>query len=98
MIDTDKYEGHADGDWYWNDTGILMDMFGTPIAEMAEGWNTKEATAQLIADAPLLLEEVKELREGLRITQRNLSIVRNVLALGYPDIEEAIWKLIGEEE
>ena len=62
-MNTDKYEGHADGDWYWNDTGILMDMFGTPIAEMAEGWNTNEATAQLIADAPLLLAEVKRLRK-----------------------------------
>jgi len=53
---------------------------------------------RLMVDAPLLLEEVKRLREGLRITQSNLSIVRNALALGYPDIEEAIWKLIGEEE
>ena len=63
MIDTDKYEGHAEGDWDWDDIDILMDTHGTPIAEMTEGWNTKEATAQLIADAPLLLEEVKRLRE-----------------------------------
>ena len=40
-----------------------MDTHGTPIAEMTEGWNTKEATAQLIADAPLLLAEVKRLRK-----------------------------------
>jgi hypothetical protein len=65
MIDTDKYEGHAEGNWDWDDIGILMDVFGTPIAEMTEGWNTKEATAQLIADAPLLLAEVKRLREGI---------------------------------
>ena len=63
MIDTDKYEGHAEGDWDWDDIDILMDTHGTPIAEMTEGWNTKEATAQLIADAPLLLEAYKELSE-----------------------------------
>ena len=66
MIDTRKYEGHAEGDWDWDDIDILMDTHGTPIAEMTEGWNTKEATAQLIADAPLLLEEVKRLRDFIQ--------------------------------
>jgi hypothetical protein len=58
MIDTDKYEGHSMGwslddpdDWAW-----AMNMF------TAAG-KTNEADAQLIADAPLLLEEVKRLRE-----------------------------------
>ena len=69
MIDTDKYEGHAEGDWDWDDIDILMDTHGSPIAEMTEGWNTKEATAQLIADAPLLLAEVK------RIQQDTLKVV-----------------------
>ena len=72
MIDTDKYEGHAEGDWDWDDIDILMDTHGTPIAEMTEGWNTKEATAQLIADAPLLLAEVKRLREALITVQQSL--------------------------
>mgnify|MGYP003136482636 FL=1 len=62
MIDTSKYEGHAEGNWDWVD-GFLVDVFGTPIAEITEGWNTKEATPQLIADAPLLLEAYKELRK-----------------------------------
>ena len=66
MIDTRKYEGHAEGDWDWDDIDTLMDTHGTPIAEMTEGWNTKEATAQLIADAPLLLEEVKRLRDFIQ--------------------------------
>jgi hypothetical protein len=58
MIDTDKYEGHSMGwslddpdDWAW-----AMNMF------TAAG-KTNEADAQLIADAPLLLAEVKRLRE-----------------------------------
>lgn len=73
MSDTDKYEGHAEGDWHWqNSFGtmdthgyVLMDTHGSPIAELTEGWNTKEATAQLIADAPDLLAEVKRLRRGI---------------------------------
>tara|TARA_B100000683_G_scaffold261039_1_gene286510 strand:- start:503 stop:796 length:294 start_codon:yes stop_codon:yes gene_type:complete len=65
-VDTRKYEGHAEGDWDWDDIDTLMDTHGTPIAEMTEGWNTKEATAQLIADAPLLLEEVKRLRDFIQ--------------------------------
>tara|TARA_B100000029_G_C17311153_1_gene864440 strand:+ start:285 stop:527 length:243 start_codon:yes stop_codon:yes gene_type:complete len=41
-----------------------------------------------------LLAEVKRLREELRITQSNFSMVRNALANQYPEIEEAIWKVI----
>lgn len=43
---------------------------------------------------PDLLAEVKRLREELRITQSNFSMVRNALANQYPEIEEAIWKVI----
>lgn len=41
-----------------------------------------------------LLSEVKRLREELRVTQSNFSMVRNALANQYPEIEEAIWKVI----
>ena len=41
-----------------------------------------------------MLAEVKRLREELRITQSNFSMVRNALANQYPEIEEAIWKVI----
>ena len=93
MIDTDKYEGHAEGNWDWDDIGILMDVFGTPIAEMTEGWNTKEATAQLIADAPLLLEEVKRLNALIHNDN-------NWLKLNHPKVfdEMMMSKLFGEEE
>ena len=78
MIDTRKYEGHAEGDWDWDDIDTLMDTHGTPIAEMTEGWNTKEATAQLIADAPLLLSEVERLREGrLDLINEVVRIINN---------------------
>ena len=48
MIDTDKYEGHTEG------------LLWPPSGELAE-W--ARADRQLIADAPLLLAEVKRLRE-----------------------------------
>ena len=60
MIDTDKYEGHSTtwtldyNDWTWAES-----MF-TAAGE------TNEADALLIQDAPLLLEEVKRLRDLLQ--------------------------------
>ena len=53
MIDTDKYEGHTLAEhWDFSIWGITMPT----------GF---DADAQLIADAPLLLAEVKRLREGI---------------------------------
>tara|TARA_R110002110_G_scaffold346008_1_gene556236 strand:- start:302 stop:583 length:282 start_codon:yes stop_codon:yes gene_type:complete len=62
MIDTDKYEGHT-----VNRRDKLGTFKGTDIfvwdwfAQQLPVWASK-ADAQLIADAPLLLEEVKRLR------------------------------------
>jgi hypothetical protein len=54
MIDTDKYEGHTDGSgWIWE---AFWDK------ELVKFGKTDR---QLIADAPLLLAEVKRLREEL---------------------------------
>ena len=65
MIDTDKYEGHT-----VNRRDKLGTFKGTDIfvwdwfAQQLPVWASK-ADTQLIADAPLLLEEVKRLREEL---------------------------------
>jgi len=69
MIDTDKYEGHAEGEWVieMNDTedecAIHAQDYGT-IAQTFYRDHDKLflATTKLIADAPLLLAEVKRLR------------------------------------
>ena len=45
-----------------------------------------------------LLAELKRCYEEITLVHRNLSIVRNALARGYPDIEEEIWKLIDASE
>tara|TARA_R110000765_G_C18637136_1_gene573717 strand:+ start:336 stop:620 length:285 start_codon:yes stop_codon:yes gene_type:complete len=69
MIDTDKYEGHAEGEWTieQNETGdecaINAQDYGT-IAQTFYRESDKLflATTRLIADAPLILEELKRLR------------------------------------
>lgn len=50
MIDTSKYEGHTPGQWSV-----------TSIRDGSIPWNT--ADEELCADAPLLLAEIKRLRE-----------------------------------
>jgi len=70
MIDTDKYEGHTEGSWVvkkgermrvWHQKN---EMTSTLICSMqATHCEPQDADAQLIADAPLLLAEVKRLRE-----------------------------------
>tara|TARA_R110000824_G_scaffold542_3_gene3482 strand:+ start:12581 stop:12982 length:402 start_codon:yes stop_codon:yes gene_type:complete len=79
MIDTDKYEGHTEGPWKWLKDSILLkgrayatnrnayvDSFIIGGRHLDGEWPIDdEANAQLIADAPLLLAEVKRLREIL---------------------------------
>ena len=69
MIDTDKYEGHTPAPW--NVKHGDMERYGetdTVVAkddyheyQVAEGVMRQDA--QLIADAPLFLQEIKRLRE-----------------------------------
>jgi len=77
MIDTDKYEGHTPAPWtidihkVGEDTSaIVIESNMTThsncvLAEVEVENKYAEADAQLIADAPLLLEEVKRLRKEL---------------------------------
>ena len=54
MIDTDKYEGHTEGEW--------------DLHSMGDGWTIgqlRKLDRTLMQDAPLLLTEVKRLREGI---------------------------------
>jgi len=59
MIDTDKYEGHTEGHWTWMGEEVFVDE-GPTIAHIA---SDNKADANLMADAPLLLAEIKRLRE-----------------------------------
>ena len=69
MIDTDKYEGHTPGPWMWyRDDGdvdlvVANDQCHTVLEEVKALYS--EGNENLIADAPLLLQEVKQLREAI---------------------------------
>jgi len=65
MIDTDKYEGHTPAPWHveegdmerYGEADTVLSVDGNEVAR-----GVMRQDAQLIADAPLLLEEVKRLR------------------------------------
>jgi hypothetical protein len=59
MIDTDKYEGHTPPHWVW------IDWIGLPAT-------LKDVDKNLMQDAPLLLQEVKRLREAIADIANNM--------------------------
>ena len=74
MIDTNKYEGHTPGPWkadysFPRYKQIQTGLAGPDGKELGFGYSEEEqiANAELIADAPLLLEEVKRLREEVKM-------------------------------
>ena len=64
MIDTDKYEGHTPAPWKVGKSGLIEEdkEYGNVIADILYCKGMKP-NQQLMADAPLLLAEVKQLRE-----------------------------------
>ena len=67
MIDTDKYEGHTPAPWEQYSAGYHAVVLPLDDYELGQEFTlAKLADAQLIADAPLLLAEVKRLREGIK--------------------------------
>jgi len=78
MIDTDKYEGHTEGPWtaeYGDYTTHVTNSDGVVVASV--GFEL-DKDGQLIADAPLLLAEVKRLREGrLDLINEVVRIINN---------------------
>ena len=67
MINTDKYEGHTPSPWNLTPEGHIVadDMTVVCNKHTKRIVETNHKDIQLIADAPLLLQEVKRLREEL---------------------------------
>lgn len=65
MIDTDKYEGHDLARGRVGSDYNIYDRKGNIIFD-ADDVGSNMATLNLLADAPLLLAEVKRLREGIK--------------------------------
>jgi len=67
MIDTDKYEGHSTG-WKRKINHSTYSIINDDRQKVASVPCYEECNkdSQLIADAPLLLAEVKRLRKGIK--------------------------------
>ena len=67
MIDTDKYEGHTPAPWKWiiDDKDTYLSCFDNDI----------KADENLIADAPLLLAEIKKMRGFIK---NSLNYIKSV--------------------
>lgn len=108
MIDTDKYEGYTEGKWEYDSATIhATAKSGNEIIAEYPCWNynkdqlitkEEEANLRLMADAPLLLEEVKRLREEVKVLSKYRDIVIEfddaLLADGDTDIR---WSAIYDE-
>ena len=99
MIDTNKYEGHTPGPWMLccsDQTSSSPPRWITSEVKDVCGELT-EATkpdAQLIADAPLLLQEVKSLRQELAQARECLWWCYDKERFGW-EVDEEQWELIG---
>ena len=70
MIDIDKYEGHTPAPWMMGEYKGRPSIHAgdeTFVRNIARGLNPNQtADHNLLVDAPLLLAEVKRLREGIQ--------------------------------
>ena len=95
MIDTDKYEGHTQGHWATTTrkgTWVVYTQDNGDVATM----NDYE-DAKLIADAPLLLAELKRLRKDRDLLWDAIRLSRTG---GHQEEEIAFWheKLLNMNE
>jgi cellobiose-specific phosphotransferase system component IIB len=92
MIDIDKYEGHTEGEWEYDSATIhATAKGGNEIIAEYPCWNynkdqlitkEEEANLRLMADAPLLLQEVKRLQEALK---EAVIVVKEMENMAYAD-------------
>ena len=90
MIDTDKYEGHDLARGRVGSDYNIYDRKGNIIFD-ADDVGSNMATLNLLADAPLLLEEVKRLREAISDIARCMDAADPVYLQGFiKDLYEVI--------
>ena len=92
MIDTDKYEGHTEGPWVMDEQKrhiiIMNQLIGLRFVDMEI-----DANAQLIADAPLILQAlIDKQEEYTRFTlyaEAEIKRLRDAIAVIANEIEGA---------
>jgi len=101
MIDTDKYEGHSEDGWKviypdWLDRMCVAtgEALYRPHCSTQET-EARIANMKLMADAPLLLEEVKRLREELKQTRESLWWCYDNYRFDSHPMVDADWNFIG---
>lgn len=65
MIDTDKYKGHTPGPWTAEYGDYITHVTNSDKVVVASVGFELDKDGQLIADAPLLLAEIKDLRDRI---------------------------------
>ena len=107
MIDTDEYEGHQPAPWKWFGAYLLgrADDYGLPLFRLnGEPTELGRPDEKLIEDAPLLLAEVKRLREELNAKNALITDVDTMIdeswdfCITQDDWNELVNKHYGEEE
>jgi hypothetical protein len=100
MIDESKYEGRTEGKWEYDSATIhATAKGGNEIIAEYPCWNynkdqlitkEEEANLRLMADAPLLLEELKRLQHRLMLAESALGEIRAYHESGSGDLGEII--------
>ena len=93
MIDTDKYKTKKNRNWELKVTEqendfnyediIAVDSLGKESYTVAQMVDTGLEDAQLIADAPLLLAEVKRLSEAIAVIANNMEAADDSYMSGF---------------
>jgi hypothetical protein len=99
-IDLRKYEGHTEGPWEYDSAAIhAAAKGGNEIIAEYPCWNynrdqlitkEEEANLRLMADAPLLFEEVKRLSHRLMLAESALGEVRAYHEDGQGNLSEIL--------
>ena len=81
MIDTDKYEGHTEGPWKWSySDDVAAQLLVIPNGNDGTGNGVciglGDADAQLIADAPLLLQALIDERAEVKRLTKELELYK----------------------
>jgi len=99
MSDTDKYEGHTPAPWKVGKSGFIEEdkEYGNVIADLLYCEEMK-SNAQLIADAPLLLEEVKRLHHALVFVTAKIYMNENGEPYDYEQLMGLLRGQIGEPD
>ena len=99
MIDTDKYEGHTPAPWKTGGYDVqAIKVWTVDGLDETQNWIQVPMADRLLAvDAPLLLEEVKRLREEINQLPIDLhESLDMILEAHHPEVRESVMAMFGD--